>query len=322
MSEYKVKIDKVIEDMAFIEAPDGRVITTGSKVATSHVMANLLNSETAALRSQIAEAQARIASQSDTIESLQTANYRLEMEIAAAEEMAERLSTEKSSALIEQGNLAAQLAEAQAKNARLVAERSWMLALIKNMPRMGHSSILSTVEEILKRASQAAPSEAPVALGVQPVPENDMIFNSPLNRAKGLTLNNYWDEAINIVKGSEAPKTCDACGNMLANHIDGHNGVYCSDECAFSAGDMILSEDDEAPKCTCTNGQRAGLFGVMYPCQDCAEAPADVTLTDEQIHAFATTPSLIENNLYFKQRYDTPVNRAAIEKRRKELGLI
>lgn len=55
-----------------------------------------------------------------------------------------------------------QLAEAQAENTRMKAERSWMLALIKNMPRMGHSSILSTVEEILERASQSAPAEAPI----------------------------------------------------------------------------------------------------------------------------------------------------------------
>jgi hypothetical protein len=318
MSEYKVKIDKVIEDMAFIEAPDGRVITTGSKVATSHVMANLLNSETAALRSQIAEAQARIASQSDTIESLQTANYRLEMEIAAAEEMAERLSTEKSSALIEQGNLAAQLAEAQAKNARLVAERSWMLALIKNMPRMGHSSILTTVEEILERASQAAPAEAPKLMV-----DDHLAY--------------YQDDGeIYLAPDSNKPAApakkhfCSNCGKQLGSVYsisDYVDGQFCSAECVDE-----YEAEREVPK-----------------------APADVTLTDAEIDwlaerqlasgrflerftgaitsylnidfskmdcEFGSGDYLYDKIYTLKPDYDTPANRAAIEARRKELGLV
>jgi hypothetical protein len=63
--EYTLKIDKNFEDMAFIVAPDGRVITTGSQIATSRVMVNLLNTELAAKNALIAEQAAEIAALKD-----------------------------------------------------------------------------------------------------------------------------------------------------------------------------------------------------------------------------------------------------------------
>ncbi len=64
LSGYTVKIDKNFEDMAFIVAPDGRVITTGSKTATSHVAANLLNQETIVLQEEILTLKAALEKQS------------------------------------------------------------------------------------------------------------------------------------------------------------------------------------------------------------------------------------------------------------------
>jgi hypothetical protein len=82
MNEYTLKIDKNFEDMAFIVAPDGRVITTGSKVATSHVMVNLLNAELATKNALIAEQAAEIARKTELLKRIYDIPYIQEIAIA------------------------------------------------------------------------------------------------------------------------------------------------------------------------------------------------------------------------------------------------
>lgn len=72
-TEYTLKIDKNFEDMAFMVAPDGRVITTGSKIATSRVAMNLLNSETEKLRQQVAKLEADLVTAQERSVNLENA---------------------------------------------------------------------------------------------------------------------------------------------------------------------------------------------------------------------------------------------------------